>query len=79
MSIWGRIFASSYDHIMARTEKDGLGARRRELLASATGDVLEIGGWHRSQPALLRRAGDVSDNHRARATNGPAPGAASAR
>ena len=44
MSIWGRIFASSYDHIMARTEKDGLGDRRRELLASATGDVLEIGG-----------------------------------
>ncbi len=44
MSIWGRIFASSYDHVMARTEKDGLGARRRELLASAAGDVLEIGG-----------------------------------
>ena len=44
MSIWGRIFASSYDHVMARTEKHGLGAHRRQLLAGASGDVLEIGG-----------------------------------
>jgi ubiquinone/menaquinone biosynthesis C-methylase UbiE len=43
MSIWGRIFAGIYDHCMARTEKDGLGAHREALLSSATGDVLEIG------------------------------------
>ena len=44
MSIWGRVFAALYDHIMARTEKDGLRAHREMLLASASGDVLEIGG-----------------------------------
>lgn len=44
MSIWGRVFAAVYDNMMARTERDGLGARREHLLAQATGDVLEIGG-----------------------------------
>jgi ubiquinone/menaquinone biosynthesis C-methylase UbiE len=44
MSIWGHFFAAMYDHIMARTEKDGLRAHRELLLASASGDVLEIGG-----------------------------------
>ena len=43
MSIWGRIFARIYDHVMAKTEKAGLGAHRQALLAAATGDVLEIG------------------------------------
>ncbi len=43
MSIWGRIFAGIYDHCMARTERDGLGAHREALLSSASGDVLEIG------------------------------------
>jgi ubiquinone/menaquinone biosynthesis C-methylase UbiE len=44
MSLWGRIFAATYDRMMARTERDGLGARRDALLAQASGDVLEIGG-----------------------------------
>lgn len=44
MSIWGRVFAGLYDHIMARTEKHGLRAHREALLAGASGDVLEIGG-----------------------------------
>jgi ubiquinone/menaquinone biosynthesis C-methylase UbiE len=44
MSIWGRIFAASYDRFMARTERDTLAAHRRALLAEAQGDVLEIGG-----------------------------------
>jgi ubiquinone/menaquinone biosynthesis C-methylase UbiE len=44
MSLWGRVFAAGYDHIMASTERDGLSAHRRALLAGATGDVLEIGG-----------------------------------
>src|ERR1700756_2835963 len=43
MSVWGRIFAGIYDHVMARTERAGLGAHRQALLAEATGDVLEIG------------------------------------
>lgn len=43
MSVWGRIFAGIYDHVMAKTEKAGLGAHRQALLAAATGDVLEIG------------------------------------
>ena len=43
MSLWGRIFAGIYDHVMAKTEHAGLGARRQALLAAATGDVLEIG------------------------------------
>jgi ubiquinone/menaquinone biosynthesis C-methylase UbiE len=44
MNIWGRVFAAMYDRMMARTERDGLSARRAELLADASGDVLEIGG-----------------------------------
>lgn len=43
MSVWGRIFAGLYDHMTARTEKAGLGAHRQALLATAGGDVLEIG------------------------------------
>jgi len=39
----GRFFSAIYDHLMASTEKAGLGERRRTLLASAKGDVLEIG------------------------------------
>lgn len=44
MSTWGRVFAAMYDRMMARTERDGLSARRAALLTQATGDVLEIGG-----------------------------------
>ena len=43
MSVWGRIFAGIYDHVMAKTEQAGLGTHRQALLAEATGDVLEIG------------------------------------
>jgi ubiquinone/menaquinone biosynthesis C-methylase UbiE len=44
MSIRGSWFAMTYDRSMARVEKAGLGALRRSLLASAAGQVLEIGG-----------------------------------
>src|SRR5579872_3065076 len=44
MSIWGSVFAAMYDRMTARAERDCLAAHRRELLAGATGDVLEIGG-----------------------------------
>lgn len=43
MSVWGRIFAGLYDHLMARTEKAGLADHRQALLAAASGDVLELG------------------------------------
>jgi ubiquinone/menaquinone biosynthesis C-methylase UbiE len=44
MSIWGRVFAAMYDHMMAATEKDGLRAHREAIVGEAAGDVLEIGG-----------------------------------
>jgi ubiquinone/menaquinone biosynthesis C-methylase UbiE len=44
MSLWGRVFAAGYDRVMAGTEKAGLAARRRALLAGVRGHVLEIGG-----------------------------------
>ena len=44
MSIWGQIVALTYDRFMAATEKAGLAERRKTLLRTATGRVLEIGG-----------------------------------
>jgi ubiquinone/menaquinone biosynthesis C-methylase UbiE len=44
MSFGGRIFAATYDRMIAKTEKAGLRAQRQALLASAGGQVLEIGG-----------------------------------
>jgi ubiquinone/menaquinone biosynthesis C-methylase UbiE len=44
MSIWGRIFAAGYDHIMAGTEKETLRPHRESLIPEASGDVLEVGG-----------------------------------
>jgi ubiquinone/menaquinone biosynthesis C-methylase UbiE len=44
MGIWSRIFAGTYDRLMAKSEKEGLAAHRHSLLADARGDVLEIGG-----------------------------------
>jgi ubiquinone/menaquinone biosynthesis C-methylase UbiE len=40
---WGRMFAAVYDRGMKGTEEAGLGEIRRELLADASGRVLEIG------------------------------------
>ena len=44
MSLRGRFFAATYDRQIAKTEKAGLRTLRKELLATAAGDVLEIGG-----------------------------------
>jgi ubiquinone/menaquinone biosynthesis C-methylase UbiE len=44
MSLGTRFFAATYDRFMRSTEDGGLRALRGELLAGATGDVLEIGG-----------------------------------
>jgi ubiquinone/menaquinone biosynthesis C-methylase UbiE len=43
MSVWGRVFAALYDRMLSGTEEAGLSDRRHELLAGATGRVLEIG------------------------------------
>ncbi|HJQ48106.1 MAG TPA: class I SAM-dependent methyltransferase [Amycolatopsis sp.] len=44
MSIHSVLFAAGYDRFMAKTEKLLLADLRHKLLATATGDVLEIGG-----------------------------------
>lgn len=43
MSLYGRIFASFYDRLLASAERAGLAAKRHSLLARARGRVLEIG------------------------------------
>ena len=43
MSLYGRVFASLYDRLMAGTEKAGLGDRRHDVLAEARGRVIEVG------------------------------------
>jgi ubiquinone/menaquinone biosynthesis C-methylase UbiE len=44
MSVGGRLFARMYDRSIAGAERAGLRAHREALLASAHGEVLEIGG-----------------------------------
>lgn len=44
MSLYGRMFAASYDRLMAGVEKASLRERRASLLGSAAGRVVEIGG-----------------------------------
>ncbi len=44
MTIRSRIFALTYDHMIAKTESAGLAAHRAGLLNGVTGRVLEIGG-----------------------------------
>lgn len=40
---WGRLFARCYDRALKATEENGLGAMRADLLAGASGRVVEIG------------------------------------
>lgn len=40
---WGRGFAAVYDRVLKASEEAGLGDMRRELLSSASGDVIDIG------------------------------------
>ena len=44
MSLWGRIFAAGYDHIMSASETATLQTHREALIPQAAGRVLEIGG-----------------------------------
>jgi ubiquinone/menaquinone biosynthesis C-methylase UbiE len=57
VGLGGTIFATMYDPIMSGVEKAGMAERRRDLLASLTGDVLEIGG---GTGANLACYGDVT-------------------
>ena len=43
MSLWGRIFAAGYDTFQSRMEREFFGDIRRDMLAGATGRVIEIG------------------------------------
>ena len=43
MSLASRFFAATYDLMLARVEKAGLGAHRQTLLSTAAGRVIEIG------------------------------------
>ena len=43
MSLRSRFFALTYDRMIAKVEKAGLGDLRRELVAGASGKVLEVG------------------------------------
>jgi ubiquinone/menaquinone biosynthesis C-methylase UbiE len=43
MSLWGRMFAAGYDTFQANMERNFLGRIRAEMLAGATGRVVEIG------------------------------------
>jgi ubiquinone/menaquinone biosynthesis C-methylase UbiE len=43
MSVRGRIMAAVYDRLAAASEREGMAARRRALLAAAHGRVLEVG------------------------------------
>ena len=76
MSLRSKFFALTYDRQIAKAEKAGLRAIRERLLAGASGDVLEIGGGTGLEPALLRPGRPVPDDHRARASDAAAPGAA---
>lgn len=44
MSIWARVFAAGYDHVMAGPERATLRPHREALISQASGRVLEIGG-----------------------------------
>jgi ubiquinone/menaquinone biosynthesis C-methylase UbiE len=44
MGLRSRFFASTYDRFSKGTEEGGLAEMRRNLIAGASGDVLEIGG-----------------------------------
>lgn len=43
MGLWSRVFAATYDPLLARAERRGIAAARHALLAQARGRVLEIG------------------------------------
>ncbi len=40
---WGRVFAGFYDRALKATEENGLGEMRADLLAGASGRVIEVG------------------------------------
>src|SRR6476660_8639859 len=59
MSLASRFFAATYDLMLARVEKAGLGAHRKRLLSTAAGRVIEIGAGTGAHLPFYRDA--VSD------------------
>jgi len=55
--VYDRIFAAAYDRVLAGPERAGLGRARAELLADASGTVLEIGAGTGANLAHLPHAG----------------------
>ncbi len=43
VSLFQQLFAAAYDPVMSALERGRLGAKRRELLADLTGDIVEVG------------------------------------
>ena len=43
MSVFHQLFAAAYDPVMGSLERGRLGARRQELLAGVSGDVVDVG------------------------------------
>ena len=73
------IFARFYDRMTAATERGGLGEMRRELLANASGRVLELGaGTGHNLPyytdAVTELVMTEPDPHMARRLRGAAGG-----
>ncbi len=56
MGVLDRLFAGAYDRVMAPVERGVLGARRAELLASASGHVLDLGAGTGANLEHLPRA-----------------------
>ena len=76
MSLRSKFFALTYDRQIAKAEQAGLHAMRERLLAGASGDVVEIGGGTGLNLPCYGAGRPVPDDHRARAADAAAPGAA---
>jgi ubiquinone/menaquinone biosynthesis C-methylase UbiE len=60
MSVWGRIFAAGYDHIMSGPEKATLRTHREALIPQANGQVLEIGGGTGANLPFYKRTAAIT-------------------
>ena len=79
MTLRGRLFAMTYDRQLAKVERAGLRALREDLLAQASGDVLEIGAGTGANLPVLRRGRAVPDHDGAGAPDAAPPRAQNAR
>jgi SAM-dependent methyltransferase len=70
MGLWSRVFAATYDPMLAGAERRGIGRARETLLAQSAGRVLEIGAGTGLNVAHYPTGADVTftepDPHMAR-------------